>query len=114
MLSILEYNKDAATVQLRCRISRLDSPQEFAYEVLGLVSEFDTLWDQQFEHLMPEQITAWFTSEEEARNELIKVVTAAFDEFSTWPQYRGHAYIPGEFYNGSDHAYPPGVDPHLE
>lgn len=110
MISILEYNKDSAHVHLRCRITRVDSQQEFAYEVHELISEFDTIWPEQFTHLLPSTTTEWCISEEEARGKLIKLVCDAFDAFSTWPQYTDHAYLPGEVYEGDEVPHPPGSD----
>ena len=112
MLSTLEYNKDVAHVRLRCRITRVDSQQEFAYEVLDLDSEFDAVWAEQVEYLFPDRSTTWCGSEEEARKELIRMVTEAYDMFNSWPQYKGHAYLPNAVYHGEEQAYPPGVDIH--
>lgn len=111
MISILEYNKDKARVQLSAKITRADSAQEFSYDVLELISEFDSVWKEQSQYLLSQAPTEWFSSEPEARAALIKCVTNAFDNFNGWPQYANRAYIPGETYEGNEVAFPPGVNP---
>ena len=114
MITVLEYNNDKAHVSLRCRVTRADSQQEFAYEIHDLESEHDAVWAGQLDHLLPSRLTPWCESEELARKELINMVCAAYDLFSTWPQYEDHGYVPGEVYEDGAKAYPPGVNIHAQ
>jgi hypothetical protein len=114
MQNIVKYNECRAFITLEASLVRGSNPT-YLYSVEFIDTKHgNAIMFPQLEYLIGNsefKLSQPASTEQEARQLAYDKIISIIDEFNTWPQYRDHAYLPGETYDGDETPTAPGENP---